>query len=158
MQQASEAAARDALIDAVALDIIYEAARAATDETGAEVAAEVMAAAGLLPSGAQPHASKVLIGGNHDLVLQGLGAARVQRILDEQATPGRGPPPIYLEHSHTTLPCGLTVFGSPYADWSSHNNAFLARGGADFSAVPPRCDVVLTHMTLKAQQLSAYIS
>ena len=56
-QQASEAAARDALIDAVALDIIYEAARAATDETGAEVAAEVMAAAGLLPSGAQPHAS-----------------------------------------------------------------------------------------------------
>ena len=57
MQQASEAAARDAPIDAVALDIIYEAARAATDETGAEVAAEVMAAAGLLPSGAQPHAS-----------------------------------------------------------------------------------------------------
>ena len=56
-QQASEAAARDALIDAVALDIIYEAARAATDETGAEVAAEVMAAAGLLPSGTQPHAS-----------------------------------------------------------------------------------------------------
>ena len=57
-QQASEAAARDALIDAVALDIIYEAARAATDETGAEVAAEVMAAAGLLPIGTQPHASK----------------------------------------------------------------------------------------------------
>jgi hypothetical protein len=56
-QQASEAAARDALIGAVALDIIYEAARAATDETGAEVAAEVMAAAGLLPSGTQPHAS-----------------------------------------------------------------------------------------------------
>ena len=51
MQEASEAAARDALI-------IYEAARTATDETGAEVAAKVMTAAGLLPSGTQPHASK----------------------------------------------------------------------------------------------------
>ena len=35
--------ARDAIIGAVALDIIYEAARAATEELSAEVAAEVMA-------------------------------------------------------------------------------------------------------------------
>ena len=52
-QQGAAAAARDALIEAIALDIIYEAARAATDETGAEVAAEVMAASGLAT-----HASK----------------------------------------------------------------------------------------------------
>ena len=35
--------ARDTIIRAVALDIIYEAARAATAELSAEVAAEVMA-------------------------------------------------------------------------------------------------------------------
>jgi len=96
--------------------------------------------------GAQSHPSKVLIGGNHDLVLQGLGASRVQRILDEQATPGRGAPPVYLEHTHTTLPCGLRVFGSPYAHWGGSNDAFLAEGGPDFGAVPPRCDVIVTHM------------
>ena len=56
-QQVAAAAARDALIETIALDIIYEAARAATDETGAEVAAEVMAASGLA-SRTQAHTSK----------------------------------------------------------------------------------------------------
>ena len=56
-RRGAAAAARDALIEAIALDIIYEAARAATDETGAEVAAEVMAASGL-GSQTQAHTSK----------------------------------------------------------------------------------------------------
>ena len=99
--------------------------------------------------GRQPHAHKVLIGGNHDLVLQGLGRARVQQILDEHAS--CGVPPVYLEHSAADLPCGsgaqpLRVFGSPYAHWGGHNDAFFAEAGADFSAVPTRCNVVVTHM------------
>ena len=56
-RRGAAAAAREALIEAIALDIIYEAARAATDETGAEVAAEVMAASGL-GSQTQAHTSK----------------------------------------------------------------------------------------------------
>ena len=43
MSAEAQQQARDAIIGAVALDIIYEAAWAATAELSAEVAAEVMA-------------------------------------------------------------------------------------------------------------------
>lgn len=93
--------------------------------------------------GAQPHAHKVLIGGNHDLVLQGLGHARVQQILDASATVGA--PPVYLEHTAATVG-GLRFFGSPYAYYGSHNDAFLDPRGADFGRLPASVDVVVTHM------------
>ena len=92
----------------------------------------------------QPHAHKVLIGGNHDLVLEALGAARVQQILDEQ-TPDGVEPPIYLEHTAASVG-GLIIFGSPYAAYGGKNLAFFARSGADFAAVPSDADVVVTHM------------
>ena len=92
--------------------------------------------------GAQPHAHKVLIGGNHDLVLQGLGRARVQQILDASATVGA--PPVYLEHTAATVG-GLRFFGSPFASYGGRNDAFLQPHGADFGRMPAS-DVVVTHM------------
>jgi hypothetical protein len=47
----------------------------------------------------------VLIAGNHDLVLQGLGPARVQTILNEEAAGGTAPP-VYLEHGAVELRLG----------------------------------------------------
>lgn len=39
--------------------------------------------------GAQPHPHKVLIAGNHDWVMQAMGAAEVQKVLDKFSTPGK---------------------------------------------------------------------
>lgn len=93
--------------------------------------------------GAQPHFHKVLIGGNHDLVIQGLGATRVQQILTETAS--LGTPPVYLEHEAATVG-GLRVFGSPFAHYGGINNAFLVREDRDFLDMPVGCDIVVTHM------------
>ena len=88
----------------------------------------------------QPHAHKVLIGGNHDLVLEALGAARVQQILNEY-TPDGLEPPIYLEHTAASVG-GLTRLDAAYG---GKNLAFFARH-ADLPAVPSDADVVVTHM------------
>jgi hypothetical protein len=94
--------------------------------------------------GAQPFRHRLLVGGNHDLVLQGLGAERVQQILAASTTVGD--PPVYLEHTSTTIAGGLRVFGSPFAHYAGRNDAFLVPGGCDFSDMPNGCDIVVTHM------------
>ena len=93
--------------------------------------------------GAQPHRHKVLIGGNHDLVLQGLGKERVREILASSCA-AADEVPVYLEHS-AAIVGGLQIFGSPFAHYAGKNDAFLQRD-VNFSVVPPRCDVIVTHM------------
>ena len=92
------------------------------------------------------HARKVLVAGNHDLVLQGLGPARVQRILDAAAeAAATAPPPVYLCHGGATV-AGLRFFGSPYAPFGGKNDAFrVDEPGERLDDLPP-CDVVVQHM------------
>mmetsp|Transcript_71538 Transcript_71538/g.220832 ORF Transcript_71538/g.220832 Transcript_71538/m.220832 type:complete len:630 (-) Transcript_71538:125-2014(-) len=91
--------------------------------------------------GRQRFPFKVLVAGNHDLVLQGLGKAKIQQILDESTVHGRA---FYLEHEDA-LVGGLRIFGSPFGHWGSHNNAFLIRRGLDYNDVPDGVDVFVTH-------------
>ena len=92
--------------------------------------------------GAQPHPHKVVIGGNHDLVLAGLGAATVRAMLSNAS----GGTAMYLEHESAALDGGaLRVFGSPRASWGSKNNAFLT-AAPDWTAVRNETHIVVTHM------------
>lgn len=90
--------------------------------------------------GAQHFAHKVVIGGNHDMVLQQLGSSAVQSTLTQYCSHGEA---TYLEHREARIG-RLRIFGSPYADYSSHNNAFsLEQPTFDLQ---PGVHVVVTHM------------
>jgi len=91
--------------------------------------------------GAQNFPFKVLVAGNHDLVLQGLGKVRVQQILDDQAVHGKS---VYLEHEEVSIG-GIKVFGSPFAHWGGKNDAFFAKT-RNFKDMPDGMHVVVTHM------------
>lgn len=91
--------------------------------------------------GRQPHPHKVVIGGNHDLVLAGLGAAAIRATIARACGDGYA---IYLEHETATLGA-LRVFGSPRAAWGSKNDAFLTRE-PDFGVVQPDTHIVVTHI------------
>ena len=73
-------------------------------------------------------------------VLQGLGPRRVRAVFAEACGAGTM---AYLVHEGAAVG-PVRVFGSPYARWGSHNDAFL--GDPDFSAVPPGTHVLVTHM------------
>eukprot|EP00937_MAST-01D_sp_MAST-1D-sp2_P000940 g940.t1 len=122
---------------------------------------------------AQPHATKVVIGGNHDAVLESLGADSVQRILaGGQSAGGEGSARsdgekgaesdesiVYLQDRGTVIGGGLSVWGSPYSRGSSKNDAFqsgvqgrldaiprrAARGAQGGGEQKQRLDVLLTH-------------
>jgi len=92
--------------------------------------------------GARPHPHKVVIAGNHDLVLAGLGKAAVRAIF-AQASGGTA---VYLEHEAASLEGGtLRVFGSPRGHWGSKNDAFMTFS-PDYDALPENTHVVVTHM------------
>ena len=74
----------------------------------------------------QKHTFKVLIAGNHDGVLEAMGAERIRAILDKFTAKGQEGSIVYLEHEHAELPGCIKVFGSPFGHWGSHNNAFSA--------------------------------
>lgn len=86
-----------------------------------------------------PH--KAVIAGNHDLVLEGLGKARVQQMLDQSCTRGRC---VYLEHEEVCLG-GVRIFGSPFAYWGGKNDAFFARS-CDYTDMPDGVHVMVTHV------------
>eukprot|EP01065_Artemidia_motanka_P029458 TRINITY_DN35568_c0_g1_i1.p1 TRINITY_DN35568_c0_g1~~TRINITY_DN35568_c0_g1_i1.p1 ORF type:complete len:592 (+),score=109.86 TRINITY_DN35568_c0_g1_i1:58-1833(+) len=90
--------------------------------------------------GAQPFNYKVLVAGNHDLVLQGLGQDRVQEILDRTNRHGTV---VYLEHREARVG-PLRVFGSPFSNWGSHNDAFRSRDPS-FEDVPGGIHILVTH-------------
>jgi len=92
----------------------------------------------------QPHPHKVLIAGNHDLVMEGIGRAEIQRLV--------GPATAYLLHEHAVLVGGikegaaLKVFGSPFARWGGQNDAFFSPRGHDFTLMEPDTHILVTHM------------
>eukprot|EP01062_Namystynia_karyoxenos_P011883 TRINITY_DN1426_c3_g1_i1.p1 TRINITY_DN1426_c3_g1~~TRINITY_DN1426_c3_g1_i1.p1 ORF type:complete len:639 (+),score=185.29 TRINITY_DN1426_c3_g1_i1:85-1917(+) len=90
--------------------------------------------------GRQRFKYKVLVAGNHDLVLQGMGKKAVQGMLDEYAKHGSA---LYLQHEEGRFG-PLRVFGSPYSRWGSHNDAFLC-DDPDFKDVPEGVHIVVTH-------------
>ena len=90
--------------------------------------------------GAQPHAHKLVIGGNHDSVFQGLGTAAVRRVFAENSAGSA----LYVEHESAQVG-GLRVFGSPRARWGGANDAFLT-SEPDFSGVAAGTHIVVTHM------------
>lgn len=91
--------------------------------------------------GAQKFPNKVLIAGNHDLVLQGLGRVRVQQILDNSTTHGKC---FYLEHEEVSIG-GVRIFGSPFGCWGGKNDAFFSKN-IDYTDVPHGIHVMVTHM------------
>ncbi len=90
--------------------------------------------------GAQPHAHKLVIGGNHDSVFQGLGTAAVRRVFAKYSAGSA----LYVEHENAQVG-GLRVFGSPRARWGGANDAFLT-SEPDFSGVAAGTHIVVTHM------------
>lgn len=84
---------------------------------------------------------KVLIGGNHDLVVQGLGKERVQDILDSNTVKGKC---VYLEHEEACLD-GIRIFGSPFAYWGGKNDAFFSRD-CDYTDMPSGTNIMMTHI------------
>lgn len=91
--------------------------------------------------GSQKFANKVLIGGNHDLVLQGLGKSRVQQLLDECTTHGKC---VYLEHDEVCVG-GVRIFGSPYGYWGGKNDAFFSKN-CDYTDMPSGIHIMMTHV------------
>ena len=89
--------------------------------------------------GAQPHAHKLLVAGNHDLVLAGMGADRVRARVHADSNGSA----VYLEHETATLG-PLRVFGSPQANWGSRNDAFKT-AAVDYSVAEPNTHLVVTH-------------
>lgn len=85
---------------------------------------------------ALPHPHKVFIGGNHDWVLQALGKDEVQEMIHthlnsmstssttSSTTPSSYLSVAYLDHEEATVG-PVKVFGSPYAYWGGHNDAFM---------------------------------
>ena len=81
----------------------------------------------------------VMIGGNHDGILEMWGKKKVQEFLK--------PNIVYLEHESYTLPNGMTLFGSPWTpkfmDWWFLYDPKDAK--KLWSAVPDKVDILLTH-------------
>ena len=89
-----------------------------------------------------PAGEVVVVGGNHDLPLEKLGAAAVQAAL---------PHAKYLQHSWARV-AGLRVFGSPLSRGTSDNRAFQPPAGGPVAAAAglpdhadAECDVLVTH-------------
>lgn len=91
--------------------------------------------------GVQTYMYKILVGGNHDLVLQRMGRERVQEVLNGYNTHGEV---VYLQHE-TVCAGGINIFGSPFAHWGGKNDAFFS-DRVDYSDVPAWTDIVVTHM------------
>ena len=92
-----------------------------------------------------PHKERVVIGGNHDYIMETLGKEKTQQMLSHC---------IYLQDEHVTLECGLTIFGTPVSvanTKQSPNRAFQYASNKIekiFSIVPPSIDILMTHGTL----------
>ena len=86
---------------------------------------------------AQPHAHKVVVGGNHDFALQ--RNPEVARALFHGLT--------FLEDSEVTL-AGLRLWGSPWQPWF-YDWAFNLKRGPELDAkwklIPEGIDVLVTH-------------
>ena len=98
---------------------------------------------------ALPHPHKVFIGGNHDAVLEMLGAERVRALM---------PGVTYLEHSGATV-AGLRLWGFPYSPPSaSANSAFQERDPAKLAAaaaaVPTDTHVLLSHCAMGTSSIA----
>jgi hypothetical protein len=104
---------------------------------------------------AQPHEHKVVIGGNHDCVMESLGRAQVGALFNHTAAATNGTTTTkYLEDEGLTLSLRdgrrLSVYGSPCSRGSSANRAFQSRYRERVSAMPERVDVLLTHAPLSS--------
>jgi hypothetical protein len=91
--------------------------------------------------GGLEHPHKVLIAGNHDGVLEAMGADQIRKELDQYGSPGST---AYLIHEAATVG-GLRVFGSPYGNWGSHNRAFKLET-IQYDNIPQDTHIVVTHM------------
>lgn len=90
--------------------------------------------------GKLPHPHKVVIGGNHDLVLEAMGTDTVKHLIASESG-GRA---IYLCHENASVG-RLKVFGSPHAHWGGTNDAFFKRN-TDYSKMENGTHLMLTHM------------
>ena len=99
-----------------------------------------------------PHPHKVVIGGNHDGVLESLGPQRAAEALEGAA--------LYLENSSVTIG-GLRFHGCPFSPASgSPNSAFQGEGKRENAMpgrVPEDTDVLITHGSAKLAALVARV-
>ena len=118
-------------------DILYESSKMSTAE-GLAVLADFNDW-----MSAFEHPCKLVIAGNHDILLQRLGPRNVREVLSGCT---------YLEDELWTSPTGLIVYGTPYSLSNgalSQNCAFQSQRDTSEArtrvrAIPP-CDVLLTH-------------
>jgi len=92
--------------------------------------------------GSLPHPHKILIGGNHDWVMQAMGYDGVVAVLTKYCKPGSF---VYLNHTEASVG-PLKVFGSPYARWGGSNDAFMRGSEVNFKCVTPATHIFITHM------------
>jgi predicted MPP superfamily phosphohydrolase len=88
--------------------------------------------------GLQPAEHKIVIGGNHDKVMEDLGVEQCRAELSHA---------IYLCNSSVSV-CGLTVFGSPISQGKSKNRAFQGQQvhvAAEAAAKAQQIDILITH-------------
>lgn len=83
-----------------------------------------------------PHEHKAVIGGNHDAVLEKIGADAVRELFGAGCT--------YLEDDGETLG-SLRVWGTPYSRGSSGNDAFQSAPEKRLGAIPAGLDILMTH-------------
>ena len=82
-----------------------------------------------------PHQHKVFIGGNHDYVLEKIGASAIREIFEGC---------VYLEDEEISLN-GLKIWGTPYNRGSSDNSAFQSMPEERLEKIPENVDLLLTH-------------
>ncbi|KAE8133206.1 Metallo-dependent phosphatase-like protein [Aspergillus pseudotamarii] len=99
---------------------------------------------------AQPHATKIVIAGNHDLCL----GWDINRLKAEDETPDWGDI-VYLQDSEVSITCNngrhLNIYGSPYSP--RHGNwTFQYSRSEDFwgGRVPANIDILITHTPPRA--------
>jgi Icc-related predicted phosphoesterase len=87
----------------------------------------------------QPHATKILVGGNHDRALEALGTPGVEEHF--------GPNMRYLQHSGTACE-GFSVYGTPFSRPSGSGNRAFQSDAAPLDTCSPGVHVLLSHSKL----------
>jgi len=91
----------------------------------------------------QPHRVKIMVGGNHDLILETLGKERIKEMCEACGV-------IYLENDAVEVE-GFKIFGTPFSFLSRTNNSAFQSPSANqvLSQIPNDIHILVSHQALK---------
>mmetsp|Transcript_12286 Transcript_12286/g.40330 ORF Transcript_12286/g.40330 Transcript_12286/m.40330 type:complete len:267 (+) Transcript_12286:192-992(+) len=95
----------------------------------------------------RPHTKKLVIGGNHDVILQEIGFERAQALFEGCD---------YVEDGEVSFEGGCRAYATPHSRGTSANRAFQDRAAERLAAIPRNLDVLVTHGPLLDEELARF--